>query len=232
VQLLLISNGGVPPYEHCRKQIASFVGPNRRVAFVTAARLGDETAYFDMARRQLVDVGALSELVHLQWDGDWDQQLSTVDDVFVGGGNTYVLVKRLTESGLLDGIRAKLDLGASYVGSSAGSNLAGPNIQTTNDWNVVGQTSFTGLGVVPFNVNPHYVERASTDGPTGESRDDRIAEYLMVHDNPVVALEEGALLVVADGTATVGGTRRARVFVRGHAPRWVEPGETLGLDGP
>jgi dipeptidase E len=99
-----------------------------------------------------------------------------------------------------------------------------------NDWNVLGQASFTSLGLVAFNVNPHYVERGSSDGPTGETRDDRIAEYLMVHDNPVVALEEGALLVVDDGTATVGGTRRARVFVRGQVPRWVEPGERLGLD--
>ena len=232
MQLLLISNGGVPPYVHCREQIASFIGPNRRVAFVTAARLGDETAYFDMARRQLVDAGALSELVHLRWDGDWDHTLSTVDDIFVGGGNTYVLLKRLTDSGLLDAIRAKLDLGASYIGSSAGSNLAGPNIQTTNDWNVVGQTSFRSLAVVPFNVNPHYVERGSGDGPTGESRDDRIAEYLVVNDNPVVALEESALLVIDDGTATVGGTRRARVFERAREPRWVDPGEPLGLATP
>ena len=198
---------------------------------MTAARLGGETEYFDLVRRQLVDAGALSELVHLQWQGDWKQTLSTVDDVFVGGGNTYVLMKRLTESGLLDGIRAKLDFGAAYIGSSAGSNLAGPNIQTTNDWNVVGQTSFTGLGVVPFNVNPHYVALGTTDGPTGETRDDRIAEYLTVHDNPVVALEEGALLVVDDGMATVGGTGRARVFVRDQAPRWVEPGQRLGLGG-
>jgi dipeptidase E len=229
VQLLLVSNAGVPPFVHCREQIASFIGPNRRVAFVTAARLGDESGYFDVARRQLVDAGALSELVHLKWNGDWDQTLRTVDDVFVGGGNTYVLLKRLTESGLLHGIRAKLDFGAAYIGSSAGSNLAGPNIQTTNDWNVVGQTSFSALGVVPFNINPHYVERGSADGPTGESRDDRIAEYLMLHNNPVVALEEGALLVVGDGTATVGGARRARVFVRDREPRWVEPGERLGL---
>jgi dipeptidase E len=229
VRLLLISNAGVPAFEHCQEEIASFIKPDRCVAFVTAARLGNEDEYFELAQRQLVDSGALSQLVHLPWHEGWDATLHKVDDVFVGGGNTYVLMERLTRFGLLEAIRRKLEDGAAYIGSSAGANLAGPNIQTTNDWNVVGHTSFTALGVVPFNVNPHYIERGNSEGPTGESRSDRIAEYLAVHDNPVLALEEGALVIVEGRTAAVGGSARARLFARDRVPRWFETGARLDL---
>ena len=116
----------------------------------------------------------------------------------VPGGNTYALLNRLAQSGLLAALREQVRDGLPYVGSSAGANIAGPNILTTNDWNVVGSTHFNSLGLVPFNINPHYVERASSDAPHSETRDLRIREYHQIWSNPVVAVEETAVLRVVD----------------------------------
>jgi dipeptidase E len=115
------------------------------------------------------------------------------------------------------------------VGSSAGSNVAGPNILTTNDWNVVGLDVFEALGLVPCNVNPHYLETDPAMAPGSETRDDRIREYHMVRSNPVVGIEEGTLLRVESGAATVGGRGRVKLFERGGEPRWFDPGERLPL---
>jgi dipeptidase E len=104
-----------------------------------------------------------------------------------------------------------------------------PNILTTNDWNVVGLTAFEALGLVPFNVNPHYLETDPAMAPGSETRDMRIAEYHVVRDNPVVGIEEGAMVRVEDDHATVRGTARAKLFRRGETPVWVPAGAALPL---
>src|SRR5437660_767376 len=142
------------------------------MAFVSAARLGDEISYFQEAHETLVgppDRFPITELLHLRWDGDWDVILRKADAFLVGGGNTYVLLKRLGESGILHAMAKKVVGGAPYIGASAGANLAGPNILTTNDWNVVALTSFEALGFVSFNINPHYVVQGSPEAPASET---------------------------------------------------------------
>ncbi len=153
--------------------------------------------------------------------------LEQVEAVYVGGGNTYALLKRLSESGLLDALRERVRGGMPYLGSSAGANIAGPTILTTNDWNVVGLARFEAMALVPFNVNPHYVERAASDAANSETRAHRIREYHKVWSNPVVAIEEGAVLRVIDRQVSVGGGAKAKVFARDGEPRWVSPGEVL-----
>jgi dipeptidase E len=224
VRLLLISNSGRPFLEHCREAIRDFLGPARRVGFVTAAALGDEGAYWERARDALAPVGLTVE--HVPWQ-DGPASLADVQAVFVGGGNTYALLGRLARSGLLAAIRARVQGGVPYVGSSAGANIAGPTILTTNDWNVVGLATFTGLGLVPFNVNPHYLEVDPAMAAGSETRDERIREYHVVNANPVFAIEEGAMIEVTDGVAVVRGRGRVRIFERGAEPRWCNPGERL-----
>jgi dipeptidase E len=148
----------------------------------------------------------------------------------MGGGNTYALLKRLRESGLLPAIRERVLAGMPYLGASAGSNVAGPTILTTNDWNVVGLDRFDALGLVSFNINPHYQETDPTMAPGSETRDERIAEYHVVNANPVVGLEEGALVRVENGVVTARGTARVKIFRRGQAPTWHEAGERLVLE--
>jgi dipeptidase E len=225
MRALLISNSGRPFLEHCRQAIADFLGPARRVGFVTAASLNNEKDYCERARVALEPLGLGVEHVH--WNAEPLAALQRVDAIFVGGGNTYALLKRLHRAKLIEAIRARVLAGTPYVGSSAGSNVAGPTILTTNDWNVVGLDRFDALGLVPFNVNPHYLEADPAMAAQGETRDDRIREYHVVNPNPVVGIEEGSWLRVEDGVATVGGSRRVKVFRRGAEPVWQSPGSRI-----
>ncbi|MBI4561372.1 MAG: dipeptidase PepE [Candidatus Rokubacteria bacterium] len=234
MRILLISNSGKPFLEHCKAWIFQFLGPARKVAFVTAAILYDEAAYYERAREALEGprpAGADLELLHLRGDAHPLVTLEQADALFMGGGNTYALLKRLRQADLLEPTRARVRAGMPYIGSSAGSNVAGPNILTTNDWNVVGLTTFEALGLVPFNINPHYLETDPAMAPGSETRDERIREYHVVWKNPVLGIEEGTLVRVEEGVATVLGTRRAKVFRRDQEPRWYRAGDRLEL-GP
>jgi dipeptidase E len=226
VRLLLLSNSGRPYLAHARAELLDFLGPARRLGFVTAASLGDEEAYYETARSALPPQIALE---HLRWDRDPFPALARVDAVFIAGGNTYALLRRLRQAALLEPLRERVRAGAPYVGSSAGSNVAGPNILTTNDWNVVALTAFEALGLVPFNVNPHYLETDPAMAPGSETRDMRIVEYHVVRDNPVVGIEEGAMVRVEGETAMVRGTSRVKLFRRGEPPVWVPAGMPLLL---
>lgn len=232
MRVLLISNSGKPFLEHCMGQIAAFLGPARRIAFVTAANLHDESAYYDRARAALgaaSPAGCGADVLHLRWDADPLAVVERAEALFVGGGNTYALLERLRKAGLVDPIRARVRAGLPYIGSSAGSNVAGPNILTTNDWNVVGLATFEALGLVPFNINPHYLETDPVMAPGSETRDERIREYHVLWRNPVVGIEEGTLLRIEDGRVTVLGRGRVKVFKRGREPRWCRPGERVDV---
>lgn len=227
MRVLLASNSGRPFLEHCRAAIAEFLGADRRVAFVTAASYDDETAYCEMARAALAPVGL--EVVHLHTEERPQGVLDDAAALFVGGGNTYHLLGRLHAAHLLEAIRVRVRRGMPYVGSSAGSNIAGPNILTTNDWNVDGLGRSDALGLVPFNVNPHYLETDPVMAPFSETRDERIGQYLRVHANPVAGIEEQTLVRWEDGVATVLGRGRVRLFRRGETPRDFRAGERLAL---
>jgi dipeptidase E len=228
VRVLLVSNSGRPFLAHCRAALTAFLGTARRLAFVTAASLRDEAAYYEVARAALEAGPDGLAVEHLRWDREPQAALDRAEAVFVGGGNTYALLHRLRHGRLVDAIRERARAGMPYVGSSAGSSVAGPNILTTNDWNVVGSTTFEALGLVRFNVNPHYKETDPAMAPFSETRDERIGEYLIVRDNPVVGIEEGTLVRVQDdGVSTVLGTGRVKLFQRGGEPRWFGAGDRL-----
>ena len=226
--VLLHSGGPLGPGG--RAGLSAFLGGRARVAFVTAANLHDEAGYFERVRATLAPPppeGAGLELAHLRWNDRALETLGRVEALFMGGGNTYALLGRLREAGLLEAIRDRVAAGMPYMGASAGSNLAGPNIQTTNDWNVVGLPRFDALRLVGFNINPHYKEADPAMAAFSETRDDRIREYHVVNANPVVGLEEGSWVVVDGGVVTVHGAARVKLFRRGEEPCWFEPGDRL-----
>jgi len=232
MRVLLHSGGPLGPAG--RAGLADFLGPIRRVALVTAASLGDEIAYFERARATLEPAppeGAGLEVVHLRWDQRPLDVLARADALFMGGGNTYALLQRLRSSGLLGAIYERVVSGMPYIGASAGSNVAGPNILTTNDWNVVALDRFNALGLVSFNINPHYKETDPAMAPYSETRDDRIREYHAVNPNPVLGLEEGSWVIADDATVMTHGTARVRLFRLGADPVWYEAGARLPLDG-
>ena len=228
MRVFLHSGGPLGPVG--RAALPEFLGPRRGVAFVTAANLHDEPTYFERVRAALEPAppeGAGLELLHLRWDREPLATLAEAEALFMGGGNTYALLQRLRGAGLLEAIRARVLAGMPYLGASAGSNVAGPTILTTNDWNVVGLDRFDALGLVGFNINPHYKEADPAMAAFSETRDDRIREYHVVNTNPVLGLEEGAWVIVEDGAVTVHGTSRVKLFRPAADPVWYQAGDRL-----
>jgi dipeptidase E len=228
MRVLLISNSGRPYLEHCRVELREFFGPDvARVGFLSAATLADPEHYFMRAQDGFQGGGV--ELAHVHWERQPLKTLARVDALFVGGGNTYALLDRVRSSGLLEAIKERAQSGMPYAGASAGANLAGPTVLTTNDWNVVALAHFGALHLVPFNINPHYKDTDPAMAPGSETRDDRIREYHVRNKNPVVGIEEETMVRVEDGVATVRGRRRVKLFRVGKVPEWFEAGQQLPL---
>ncbi len=212
--LLLLSNSTSPgrPYlAHARDWIAEVVGDARRVAFVPyAAVTFDSDAYVERVRVALDGLGL--EVVGVHASADPADVVAGADAVFVGGGNTFHLLREVYRHGLIDAIRRRVGEGAPYVGWSAGSNLAGPTVRTTNDMPIVEPPSLDALGLVPVQINPHYTD-AHPAGHQGETRAQRLAEFVAANPGrPVVGLPEGTAIRIADGRATLLGDGPARVF--------------------
>jgi dipeptidase E len=233
MKLLLMGATGSPYFEHCRQEMLKFLGTSKTAGLVSAANLFDEEGYFRAMNERLTGTAlpVFRELIHIRWNSDWRAALKKVDALVIPGGNTYALLKRLYQSDLLNALRQRIREGTPYIGSSAGANIAGPNILTTNDWNVVGLTRFESLCCVPFNINPHYVERSASDAPHSETRDLRIREYLQMWSNAVVAIEETAMLKIVDTRVSTVGKGGVKVFTSSTGSRRFEVGEELVLDG-
>ena len=227
-RLLLISNSvshGRAYLEHCAGGIRQFLGGVTTITFVPYA-LKDWDGYASQVRSALASLGLKVESVHET--GAWPHNLPDNPALFVGGGNTFRLLKTLQDSMLLDRIRRKILDGMLYMGSSAGANLACPTIKTTNDMPIVQPSDFNALGLVGFQINPHYVDADPNSTHMGETREKRIAEFHEENDQTVIGLREGSWIVVNRGRATLHGETGAKIFVKGSAPmEWVR-----GTDWP
>jgi dipeptidase E len=149
--------------------------------------------------------------------------------LFVGGGNTFVLLNRLYKEGLLPVIRNAVAAGTPYLGTSAGSNITGPNVKTTNDMPIVHPPSLDALGLLPFNLNPHYLDPDPESEHQGETRETRIAEFHTCNDQTVIGLREGSWIDVRDGKMLLKGPLSARIFKQGAEPYELETGQDLAL---
>src|SRR6185369_9989495 len=142
------------------------------------------------------------------------------------------LLKALQDRELLELIRRKVKSGAPYIGSSAGSNVAGPTIKTTKDMPIVQPRSFDSLGLVPFQISPHYLDPDPTSKHMGETQEERILQFLEENETPVVGIREGAWLLIENRSVMLKDEAGARMFRRGEAPVEILPGaEISGLVG-
>jgi dipeptidase E len=222
VRLLLISSSNVHGYgylDHPEPEMRSFLAGKTRVAFVPFA-LKDRDAYTGKVRERLGRMGFNVSPVRTASDLDSEA-------IFVGGGNTWRLLKTLQEMNMLEEIRRRVSAGTLYIGSSAGSNIAAPTIKTTNDMPIVEPKSFEALALVTYQLNPHYLDADPATTHMGETREQRILEFHEENTTPVVGLREGTMVRVQDGKSTLLGMKPARVFLRGRAPVEVEPGSVL-----
>lgn len=214
-RLLLISNStnhGQGYLDHVIGEMDAFLGSIRRLVFVPFA-LRDREGYGKVARDRLAAVGV--EVSVLTADEAGRRLLESAESVFVGGGNTFRLLKTLQDSGLFAVLRERARGGLPYLGSSAGTNLATPTIRTTNDMPIVEPASFEALGLLPFQINPHYLDPDPRSTHMGETREQRLREFHEENETPVVGLREGAWIRVEGDRARLGGSRGARLFRRG-----------------
>jgi dipeptidase E len=220
--ILLISNSsefGRGYLDHVEAEIKGTLGRARTVLFVPFA-LFDRSAYVARARARLEAMGYAVEA--LSSAGDVDR----AEAIFVGGGNTFRLLKSLQDLGVLEAIRRRVRDGMPYIGSSAGSIVAGPTLKTTKDMPIVQPRSFDALALVDFQISPHYLDPDPSSKHMGETQEERILQFLEENDAPVVGLREGAFLRV-DGGVFLGGETGARIFRRSHAPAEARAGERL-----
>ncbi|HEX3126363.1 MAG TPA: dipeptidase PepE [Thermoanaerobaculia bacterium] len=226
-RLLLISNStnhGQGFLDHCLAEIDDFLGGARRVVFVPFA-LKDREAYGAKVAERLADIGVLARTLTVDETGL--RMIHEAEAVFTGGGNTFRLLRTLQESGLLAAIRERALAGMPYIGSSAGTNLATPTIRTTNDMPIVQPLSFDALSLVPFQINPHYIDSDPGSTHMGETREQRLREFHEENETPVVGLREGAWIRVEGGRATLGGANGARIFRHGQEPEERKSGASL-----
>uniref|UniRef100_A0A8C6WGB9 Si:dkey-69o16.5 n=1 Tax=Neogobius melanostomus TaxID=47308 RepID=A0A8C6WGB9_9GOBI len=208
-RLLLVSNStlhGSGYLDHCQQQISDFFGKCSgvacRVLFVPYA-LHDRDGYTKTARDKFRTLG---------------------------GGNTFRLLKSLYDNQVVSEIRKRvLEDGVPYMGSSAGTNVATISISTTNDMPIVYPPSFAAIGLVPFNINPHYIDPDANSRHMGETREQRITQYHEEVDTCVLGLREGCMLLVEGNKATLLGSTNARLFSRGKPRVEYNPGSDLSF---
>jgi dipeptidase E len=211
VRLLLLSNSTAPGgayLEHAMDALAEVLAGVRRLVFVPFALIDHDTYTAQVA-------DALSPL-GIEVAGAHTADPSTAEAIFVGGGNTFRLLRALYARELVAVIRRRVvEDGVAYIGSSAGTNVACPSIRTTNDMPIVQPPSFEATGLVPFQVNPHYLDPRPDDRHMGETREERILQFLEENDVPVLGMREGTWLARNGATLTLRGSEAgARLFRR------------------
>jgi dipeptidase E len=221
MRLLLISNSTNPGegyLEYPKEQIKNFLGEKTKNALFIpyAAVTFSYEEYEEKVNQRFAEIGHHVTSIHRFINPV--EAIENADAIVVGGGNTWQLVKMLQEKGLMKVIKKKVKKGTPYIGWSAGSNIACPTLRTTNDMPIVQPLKFKTLKLVPFQINPHYLD----DNPAnhgGETREVRINEFIEINRNIfVVGLREGTMLLLEEDELTLIGNRKARIFKYGQQP--------------
>jgi dipeptidase E len=229
MKLLLLSNSGSPDGSfliHALDLIRTLAGGCTRALFVPFAGVTFSWDDYTAKVQAALDPTGLKLFGAHTADSD---AIGRAELIVVGGGNTFQLLKECRRRGMLEAIRASVRTGTPYVGWSAGANLASPTICTTNDMPIVDPNGFEALGLVGFQINPHYTN-ALPAGHEGETRNQRIDEYLVANPQAtVVGLPEGDWLEVNDDTTTFGGLQTGYMFCHGETPQELHQGQIVHI---
>lgn len=221
MRLLLISNStnaGEEYLDYPMAEIQKFLG-NKKVTGLFIPYAGVTISFDDYTAKvksRFNEIGHDIRSIH-----EFNNPRKAVNDaevIIVGGGNTFNLIKMIHDHYLIDPLREKVLIGTPYIGWSAGSNITCPTIKTTNDMPVVEPSSFNALHLVNFQINPHYLD-SNPDGHAGETREERIREFLVVNRNiTVLGLREGCMLRIEGEEMNLIGQKPVRVFSHGQEP--------------
>ncbi len=221
-RLLLISNStlhGTGYLDHCALEIGGFLGKGiEQVLFVPHARPSGITCdeYAEKVRKRFATMGY--DVTSLHKTKDAKRAIRKAEAIFIGGGNTWELQGELYRLQIVEDIRARVNGGAPYIGTSAGANVACPTIMNTNDMPIRQVPSLKALQLVPFQINPHYLDPDPNSRHQGETRETRLNEYLVFNKRPVVGMREGAMLYVNDDHVMLKGSTGVRIFERRREP--------------
>ncbi|HOP03241.1 MAG TPA: dipeptidase PepE [Tenuifilaceae bacterium] len=229
MKLLLISNStnaGEPYLHHPKEQIATFLKGINKVLFLPyAAVTFSFNEYERKVQERFSEMGIEVDSLHHHKDAK--KAVKEAEAFVVGGGNTFRLAKMIQQLDIIETLRYRALEGVPYVGWSAGANVACPTICTTNDMPIVEPDNFSAFNLVRFQINPHYLD-ANPDGHAGETREQRIEEFLEMDPYVyVVGLREGSMLLLEKGNLNLVGPKPARIFRHGTIPKEVKPGDDL-----
>jgi len=213
--------------DYLLEEMSQFYLGKQEVLFIPYARPGgiSHDEYTSKAAKAFAKINISLRGIHTF--ADPIKAINEVQGVFTGGGNTFVLVSELYRNKLMQPIRDAIFNGLSYMGTSAGSNICGVSMQTTNDMPIAYPPSFKTLGAIPFNINPHYLDPDPSSKHMGETRETRINEFHTQNTLPVVGLREGSWLHVSGDSILLKGTLPARVFEKGCEPQEIPSGTNL-----
>lgn len=221
MKLLLISNSTMPGeayLDYPKHEIKKFLGEKPLTALFIpyAAVTFTFGVYEQKVAERFAELGFQVKSIH--HFSDTVKAVNEAEVIVVGGGNTWQLVRMMHDSQIMEAIRGKVLNGTPYIGWSAGSNVACPTLRTTNDMPIIDPKGFDTIGLVPFQINPHYLD-ANPEGHGGETREQRIEEFLEINqDMYVVGLREGTMLHVENDQIHLIGNRPARIFKKGIPP--------------
>ena len=225
-RLLLISNGGKPIFfEHCIEEIKKILRSEIKEILLIPYAKFDFNKILEKISKPLNRKGL--KVVSIHNFENKKEAIQNCQAILVAGGNTFHLLSKLYEYELLEEIRNKVLSGTPYIGYSAGANIACPNIKTTNDIPIIEPKSFEALNLFPLNINPHYTDPIK-DLP-GETREERIAEFHKINNNPVIGLRENSMLLVENNKITLIGTTNAKIFQKDKDPKEFGPNSDLSF---
>ncbi|GAB1856678.1 dipeptidase PepE [Flavobacteriaceae bacterium MHTCC 0001] len=213
--------------EYLLDELSVFFKNTTTILFVPYARPSGIThdEYTAIVSNAFSKIG--KKIVGLHTFSDLKSVVESAEGIFTGGGNTFVLTNALYKNDLIEVLKTTIKRGTPYLGTSAGSNICGLTIKTTNDMPIVYPPSFKALGLVPFNINPHYLDPDTSSTHMGETRETRIKEFHSYNTQPVVGLREGSWLSIENQNITLRGLHSARIFEYGKPPYEIKSGSTL-----
>ena len=213
--------------EYLITHLARFYKNTEEILFIPYARPGGIThdEYTAKADQVFSKIGIKVKGIH-EFE-DHSQAVQNAKGIFTGGGNTFLLVSELYRNKVMNPLKEAVLEGTPYLGTSAGTNIGGLSMQTTNDMPIVYPPSFRTLGLVPFNINPHYLDPEPGSTHKGETRETRIKEFHGLNPQPVVGLREGSWLELKDNKVTLKGSLKARIFKKDQVPFEIESGTDL-----
>ena len=211
--------------DYPKNNIKTFLGdqPVKALFIPFAAVTFPFAEYEEKVNERFQEIG--HDIIGLHRFNDPVKAVQEAEAIVIGGGNTWQLVRMMYDQGLMNVIREKVLGGTPYIGWSAGSNIACPTLRTTNDMPIIDPSSFNTMNLVPFQINPHYLD-VNPEGHGGETREQRIEEFLEINpDTYVVGLREGTMLKLENDELEFIGNRPMRLFLKGTEPKELSAGD-------